>query len=586
MLAQGSGFPRAAAKGVCCAAGLPLKSPSTPPAGLPVLPTAPDTAPAMETTCSPPASLRSTQQSYSEYEPPELSLDIPCLLSLASAALHAPCVRVEKLTRGTNHEIFLLRFEPPSTQCGATCIARFSREHDEHHAKVDAAELHTLRFLKAHTSLPVPTIFLARLDLKNGTGAPFLLMERLPGRALYKIWPEMSMVQKICAVEQVAAVVSQLGAFEFGTIGSLEASDSDDSDSGSDSNYSEDKSDDDGDNKNDDGKDDGNKHSNGNDDSSQGGDNNNGDSDESDDSKDGDNKDSSKENEDKSGEDSDNKDSNSEDNDSDSDESDDSSNGARIGHLVHSGISYDPTTRMGPFPSTLAYFTFFLQHAHSLVTPSGHDTVDALQTHLTEYLASRPKGGSLRAPYGLLHTDLDSQNLLFVFPSSEADTREPLPVLTGVLDWEYAATAPRFFIYDFPLFLQDSDYEPETWAENVILRREFIRHLLKISQTPDVVRDSFANKNYLLNWFENTFKCLKMYTSESSKSVFDKALEDYLENVLNGKGQAYDRKKVYTPHELGLDLVQEEVQEVQEKNVEEVRKNKRKFSRFLCCIII
>ena len=121
---------------------------------------------------------------YDSDEPPELVIDKQRLMERASNALSASCTLVTKITRGTNHEIFLLDFEP-----GFECIGRFSR-FKEHPGKA-ASEIATLRYVKDHTNVPVPGILYHDLDPANDVGAPFVLMEKLPGRPLYKIWDRL-----------------------------------------------------------------------------------------------------------------------------------------------------------------------------------------------------------------------------------------------------------------------------------------------------------------------------------------------------------------------------------------------------------
>ena len=160
------------------------------------------------------SSYSSADEEYDSDEPLELVFDKLRLMEHASEALSSSCKLVTKMTRGTNHEIFLLDFES-----GYKCNGRLTRVKD--HPRKATSEIATLRYVKQHTNIPVPEILYHDLDSANDVGVPFVLMEKLPGRHLYKIWEDLSLDHKKAVLSQMASVLVQFASLEFDKIGCL-----------------------------------------------------------------------------------------------------------------------------------------------------------------------------------------------------------------------------------------------------------------------------------------------------------------------------------------------------------------------------
>ncbi|KAF7297640.1 Phosphotransferase enzyme family-domain-containing protein [Mycena kentingensis (nom. inval.)] len=92
-------------------------------------------------------------------------------------------------------------------------------------------EVATLGWVREHTQIPVPKV-LASQDNRINAGASedeldfeWMLMERMPGQPLYKVWRNLSMQQKVALVEQLAGFQAQLHAnsqLGFSGIGTLQ----------------------------------------------------------------------------------------------------------------------------------------------------------------------------------------------------------------------------------------------------------------------------------------------------------------------------------------------------------------------------
>lgn len=170
----------------------------------------------------------SAEDEYDEYEPPKLDLNLDKLMTRATKVLGAKCTCARPLTRGASHEIFVLQFEAPDSDqvnfdslitSNYTCIARLARVKGKF-AK-EESEIATIKYLKKHSAIPVAEIYHYDLSPDNDIGASFVLMQRLPGRHLYKSWDGLSLNHKKLVLSQIASLVAQFAALSFDKIGCL-----------------------------------------------------------------------------------------------------------------------------------------------------------------------------------------------------------------------------------------------------------------------------------------------------------------------------------------------------------------------------
>jgi hypothetical protein len=111
----------------------------------------------------------------------------------------------------------------------------------------------------------------------------------------------------------------------------------------------------------------------------------------------------------------------------------------------------------GPFTSTFEYLDSFVEVTHHRAD-AGEDADSLLsdvRTIIREYCDRHADSSTIRPPFRLIHPDFDGQNMLFTDPKV---THEP-PQLTGIIDWEHAQTGPLYFLYEYPIFIQDNDCE-------------------------------------------------------------------------------------------------------------------------------
>lgn len=395
---------------------------------------------------------------YDSDDPPPLTLDIAELRRRASAAFSARCTDVETLTRGSFHEICALHFDRPLHGVGdgqSSCIVRFSRT--EECVERARGALDTMRYVREHTDLPVPRVYLADLDPGNAVGAQFVLMQRMPGRHLFKFWHTLDTDSKKHVVGQIARALGQLASLKFDRIGWL----------GSDGQV-----------------------------------------------------------------------------------------GPIHGDCDCGGGDGDARHDVrGPFASTADYLASFVSEKgvrSAELRRCYRDIRHELQSHLDGHKDER----YLRAPYRLIHADFNGQNLLFRYGGSGvvngqyslsmAWSSSAPPELTGIVDFENSYVGPLYFLYEYPVFVQDVDWSREQYGENKALRRYFVRALraqfAEGSPGHDEARACMRNKDHALNDFWRPF----VPASEPEESMVSLA-QEYLQKLRDGTGRAYSGRSDYTP---------------------------------------
>ncbi|KAH6898127.1 kinase-like domain-containing protein [Thelonectria olida] len=374
-------------------------------------------------------SCSSDDESYCREEPPELDINIGKLKAIATATLHATCTSAKRIARGAFHEIYILRFRKTDktpfeslVRAGYSCIARFTRTKTEGTAKGKSA-IATIRYIKQNTTIPVPEIYSEHLDPDHEVGAALVLMERLPGKHLYRTWYDMSLERKKHVLSQVASVIIQLSSLKFDKIGSLH----------------------------------------------EGG----------------------------------------------------------LGPAVKPS-SHSP---QGPFDSTHDYLQSFIS-PDATKLPKLAEQYAKVRTELANFMARNPSAPYLSPPFTLIHGDFDAQNMLFLdSPDGSGST------LTGLIDFEYSYVGPIYFLYEYPIFIQDVDFSKELYAENAILRAHFVSEIfsqLRDSEARGMFIACMNAKCHFLNDFENYF----MRMEEPDRFRINSAI-NFLKELKDGTGLAY-----------------------------------------------
>ncbi|KAI7690943.1 hypothetical protein KC322_g11430, partial [Hortaea werneckii] len=157
-----------------------------------------------------------SSSSYSTFHPVILNLEaIKHVATFFLPGNHGKCLDVRDLASGSFHVVKLLDFED-----GWSCVGRFA-EYKEEPLRNLESEQATVRYLKKHSSIPVPEIYFVNNNPDHVVGTTFVLQERLTGQSLSKIYDDLSMDHKLAAISQMGEVIANLSRLHFPAIGSL-----------------------------------------------------------------------------------------------------------------------------------------------------------------------------------------------------------------------------------------------------------------------------------------------------------------------------------------------------------------------------
>ena len=205
------------------------------------------------------------------------------------------------------------------------------------------------------------------------------------------------------------------------------------------------------------------------------------------------------------------------------------------------------TVASGPFTSTFDYLDSIIE---AELTPrresQGEDVTSLLlnvRSILQAYNIRHASSRSIAPPFRLLHADFDGQNMLFTDPKH---TNGAPPRLTGIVDWEHAHTAPVYFLYEYPIFIQDNDSDKIAYTTNVILRSHFLRELCgqfpRDSEAYMEVRECMRAKCSTLNTFRDIFMLCGMEWKMLKRCVLE-----YIREEKEGTGMAYRGRVDWVP---------------------------------------
>lgn len=117
-----------------------------------------------------------------------------------------------------------------------------------------------------------------------------------------------------------------------------------------------------------------------------------------------------------------------------------------------------------------------------------------------------------------------------------------------MIDLENAYTGSLYYLYEYPIFIQDVDFFFESYEQIAILRPHFVQALRhsfpKGSADAVPARDVMREKNYLLNSFPKLIGQLNSDTPAELKRHF---LRVFVQRWRDGTGLAYDGRQDYVP---------------------------------------
>ncbi|KAJ7485226.1 kinase-like domain-containing protein [Mycena galericulata] len=162
------------------------------------------------------------------------SLDVKNLRqSICDITGNEECV-LSKIAEGGFHRIYLATLSAGRKHAKSELIVRVAFDiPDYRNTRKMESEVATINWVKRNTDIPVPTIMFydpsGRSECADSddeenlaaVGAPYMIMEKVPGRTLDRMWPNMTQLQRETVVETLAGYTTQLLQTGFPAIGSL-----------------------------------------------------------------------------------------------------------------------------------------------------------------------------------------------------------------------------------------------------------------------------------------------------------------------------------------------------------------------------
>ncbi|KAF8469344.1 kinase-like domain-containing protein [Gautieria morchelliformis] len=140
----------------------------------------------------------------------------------AQELLGARCIKLTAISIGANHKVYRVAMDDGRTVIGRVLSPSFT-EYGAGVYPEDTmeAEIATMRYVKTHSTIPVPEVYYHDKDEKGEVGGEWMLLEDIRGTNLYMTWPEMSIDQRQKVGLAVVDVWAQLMRLRFGAIGSI-----------------------------------------------------------------------------------------------------------------------------------------------------------------------------------------------------------------------------------------------------------------------------------------------------------------------------------------------------------------------------
>ncbi|KAL8916712.1 MAG: hypothetical protein Q9208_008359 [Pyrenodesmia sp. 3 TL-2023] len=143
---------------------------------------------------------------------------MPALADIAARSVGASsCVKILKVPEGKFNKTFILTMDD-----GREVIAKLPNPNAGHPHFTTASEVASMVFVKNILDVPAPRIFAwsSRIE-KNPVGAEYIIMEKMPGIELEKVWDDMPGRQKYEVVKQLVDMEQKFATTFFMSFGSL-----------------------------------------------------------------------------------------------------------------------------------------------------------------------------------------------------------------------------------------------------------------------------------------------------------------------------------------------------------------------------
>jgi hypothetical protein len=110
-------------------------------------------------------------------------------------------------------------------------------------------------------------------------------------------------------------------------------------------------------------------------------------------------------------------------------------------------------------------------------------------------------------PFTLIHNDFDAQNILVERSSVDNDIK-----IIGIIDWEFSHTGTLWELCDYPIWIQEIEYEPFEFISDKELQRNQENQGLRVHFRNEVIKIFGEKGGQLLDMKENDRRIERLET--------------------------------------------------------------------------
>ncbi|KAM5485306.1 hypothetical protein MaudMau93_005459 [Microsporum audouinii] len=145
----------------------------------------------------------------------KFNLDALCALAATAGGQVSPVRVVEKMEGGFSKALLMIK------ENGMEVIAKIPCRNSGPAVYTTESEVAILKYVKQHTNVPAPEVYAWCSDPANPVGAEYIIMEKAAGVPLFKIWGEISQLDKLELIKRLTMIEHELSSIQLPAYGSL-----------------------------------------------------------------------------------------------------------------------------------------------------------------------------------------------------------------------------------------------------------------------------------------------------------------------------------------------------------------------------
>ncbi|EFR05505.1 serine/threonine protein kinase [Nannizzia gypsea CBS 118893] len=145
----------------------------------------------------------------------KFSLDALCDVAATAGGQFSPVRAIEKMEGGFSKALLMKK------ENGMEIVAKIACRNAGPPVYTTEPEVAILKYVKGHTSVPVPEVYVWSSDPKNPVGAEYIIMGKATGVPLFKIWGEISLSDRLELVKGLTVFERELSSLQLPAYGSL-----------------------------------------------------------------------------------------------------------------------------------------------------------------------------------------------------------------------------------------------------------------------------------------------------------------------------------------------------------------------------